>query len=328
MAAEPLLRVRDLTLSLATPREPVLLVDGVSFEIAPGETLGLLGESGCGKTLTALALLRLLPPGIQVAGGCLFFDGTDLLQLPRKKMRGFRGGQIAMVFQEPMTALNPVLTAGSQVAEVLALHRGLGRGRRREEVVRLFTEVGLPDPEGVLRRYPHQLSGGMCQRVMIAMALAGEPRLLVADEPTTALDVTVQAQILELLARIQRERGLALLLVTHDLGVAAETCDRITVLYGGRVAESAPTKTLFTSARHPYTQGLLAALPRLGATGLPRPLPGRVPPPEDFLPGCRFRDRCPEAGEDCGEVPLLETLDTRHAVACWRALVPGREGSS
>jgi len=325
--AEPLLRVRDLTLSLATPRGPVLLVDGVSFEIAARETLGLLGESGCGKTLTALSLLRLLPPAIRVVAGSIFFDGTDLLQLPRKAMRPYRGGQIAMVFQEPMTALNPVLTGGSQVAEVLALHRGLGRRERREEVLRLFTGVGLADPEGVLRRYPHQLSGGMCQRVMIAMALAGEPRLLVADEPTTALDVTVQAQILELLARIQRERGLALLLVTHDLGVAAETCDRITVLYGGRVAESAPTKTLFTSPRHPYTQGLLAALPRLDAPGLPRPLPGRVPAPEDFLSGCRFRDRCPEAKEDCGEVPRLETLEPRHAAACWRALVPEGEGS-
>ncbi len=325
MAAKPLLRVRDLTLSLATPRGPILLVDGVSFEIAAGETLGILGESGCGKTLTALALLRLLPPGIKIAAGRVIFAGTDLLQLAPKAMRRFRGGEIAMVFQEPMTALNPVLTVGSQVAEVVALHRGLGRGGGRAEVVRLFSEVGLPDPEGIVRRYPHQLSGGMCQRVMIAMALAGEPRLLVADEPTTALDVTVQAQILEVLARIQRERGLALLFVTHDLGVAAETCDRVTVLYGGRVAETAPTRTLFASARHPYTRGLLEALPRLDAPGLPRPLPGRVPPPEDFLSGCRFRDRCPEAGEDCREVPPLEPLDPGHAVACWRAAVAGRK---
>jgi len=325
----PLLAVENLRTAFETPGGEAVAVDGVSFRIREGETLGLVGESGCGKTVTALSILGLVEkPGRILEGSSVRFRGEELVGAPRGRLRQVRGGSVAMIFQEPMTSLNPVYTVGDQIGEVLRLHRGLRGGKVRERAVELLREVGIPEPGLRVDAHPHQLSGGMRQRVMIAMALAGDPDLLVADEPTTALDVTIQSQILRLLSRLREERGMAVLLITHDLGVVAEVCDRVAVMYAGQVAETGTTRSIFQSAVHPYTRGLLASLPRLGG---PKerlhPIPGQVPPPTDWPTGCRFRERCPHAWDRCGGAtpPLLEVGgEAGRAARCWLVEEPGR----
>lgn len=317
----PLLEVRDLRVSFFTPRGEVRAVDGVSFTIDEGETFGLVGESGCGKSVTALSLLRLLDGNGRIVGGDIVFAGRRLLALSEEEMRSLRGDQIAMVFQEPMTSLNPVFTVGYQIGEVLEVHRGMSRKQARAEAIELLRLVEIPEPERRVDAYPHQLSGGMRQRVMIAMALACRPRLLIADEPTTALDVTIQAQILDLLAHLQQQFGMAVLFVTHDLGIVAERARRVAVMYAGRIVEEAETATLFRNPLHPYTRGLLRSIPRLGMrVRRLAAIPGSVPDPLALPSGCRFRDRCTYAVARCGEIdPQLEPFGDARTVACIRA---------
>jgi len=326
---EPLLRVRDLKTYFVTERGAgtARAVDGVSFELYPGETLGLVGESGCGKTVTALSLLRLIPepPGHILPGSAIELEGRNLLGLAPKELRAVRGAEIALVFQEPMTSLNPVFTVGDQIAEVAIVHQGMSRKAARARAIELLRQVGMPDPETRADDYPHQLSGGMRQRVMIAMALVCHPKVLIADEPTTALDVTIQAQILELLKRLQTELGMAVILVTHDLGIVAGTADRVLVMYAGQVMESAPTAELFARPLHPYTEGLLASVPRLDA---PRErlhsIPGQVPAATDWPGGCRFHPRCPYAWDKCAaEEPPLAGAGS-HVTRCWLLAEPER----
>lgn len=298
----PLLEVDNLRLGFQAGRQPLCAVDGVSFRIGRGETFALLGESGCGKSVTAQGILRLLPAAGRVLGGSVRYDGTDLLALPEVTMRAYRGGKIAMIFQEPSTSLNPVLTVGQQIAEVLARHLALRGEAARARSQELLEQVGIADPARRLDEYPFQLSGGMQQRVMIAIALAGEPELLIADEPTTALDVTMQAQILDLLAQLQAERGMAILLITHDLGVVARLAQRIGVMYAGELVEIAGREQFFTQPAHPYTQALFAALPDAGRRGAPlRTIVGQVPALSALPPGCRFAPRCPQAMPVCRE---------------------------
>ncbi len=305
-----LLDVRDLAVVFGgRGRREVRAVDGVSFSVAAGETVGLVGESGSGKSVTSLAVMGLLPKrGVQVSGS-VEFDGRQLLTMPDDQLRNVRGREIAMVFQDPLSSLNPVVPIGRQVTEVLERHRQLSGGEAREEAATLLRRVGIPDPSRRLREYPHQLSGGMRQRALIAMALACRPRLLIADEPTTALDVTIQAQIIELLKELVAQSGTALVLITHDLGIVAGLCDTVHVMYSGRVVESAPRRPLFADPQHPYTGGLLASVPRLDAPrGAPlHPIPGS---PTDTLPwalGCAFSPRCPNRVEPCTEqTPALE----------------------
>ncbi|HEX7122164.1 MAG TPA: ABC transporter ATP-binding protein, partial [Gemmatimonadaceae bacterium] len=314
-----LLEVQDLRTWFHTGAGVARAVDGVSFTIDAGQTVGLVGESGCGKSVTALSLLRLIePPGRIEPGSRVLFDGRDLLALDEERMRRIRGNRIAMVFQEPMTALNPVFTIGDQVAEVARVHAGASRRAAWERAVEMLALVGIPDPRERAKSYPHQLSGGMRQRVLIAMALVMEPRLLIADEPTTALDVTIQAQILELLADLQQRLGLAILLITHDLGVIAEVASRVLVMYGGLIVEEAPVRELFANPRHPYTQGLLAAMPRLGQQRERlMVIPGTVPPPTAWPTGCRFRDRCAFAWDRCeAEAPPLYDVRADHRARC------------
>jgi oligopeptide/dipeptide ABC transporter ATP-binding protein len=316
-AAAPLLRVEDLRTWFHTRAGVARAVDGVSFSIATGETVGMVGESGCGKSVTALSILRLIdPPGRIESGSRVYFESRDLLSLDEEGIRRIRGNRIAMVFQEPMTALNPVFTIGDQVAEVARVHARASRRAAWERAVEMLALVGIPDPRERAKSYPHQLSGGMRQRVLIAMALVMNPGLLIADEPTTALDVTIQAQILELLAGLRARLGLAVLLITHDLGVIAESASRVLVMYGGQIVEEATVRELFEHPRHPYTQGLLEAMPRLGQ-GRDRltVIPGTVPPPTHWPGGCRFRDRCPYAWERCAaeHPPLYRVADDHHA---------------
>jgi peptide/nickel transport system ATP-binding protein len=308
---EPLLAVRDLVTEFAGDDGAVRAVDGVSFELAPKTTLGVVGESGSGKSVTALSIMRLVAPPGRIAGGSIRFAGKDLLALPEREMRALRGNRIAMVFQEPMTSLNPVMTVGAQVAEAVRVHEHKSAKLARAAAVALFDLVGIPHPTTSVDAYPHQLSGGMRQRVMIAMALACKPDLLIADEPTTALDVTIQAQILELLARLQRELGMAVLFITHDLGVVAETCDEVVVMYAGRVVERAAASVLLATPRHPYTAALLASIPRDDAPPHSR-LPefaGVVPAAHALPPGCKLADRCPRVQERCrSDEPSLVEL--------------------
>jgi peptide/nickel transport system ATP-binding protein len=313
-----LLDVRDLRIAFASGRSLLAAVDGISFEVAAGETLALLGESGCGKSATALGLLRLLPAAGRMLGGEVRFAGRDLLRLPEAEMRAVRGGGMAMIFQEPATSLNPVLTVGRQLAEVLERHLGLAGPAVRARSLELLTAVGLADPERRLGEYPFQLSGGMKQRVMIAIALAGNPRLLIADEPTTALDVTIQAQILELLRRLQGERATGMLLITHDLGVVAQMATRVGVMYAGQIVEEAPRAAFFSSPRHPYTQMLFAALPDLARRGgRLETIPGQVPPLSQMPRACRFAARCPHAWELCRqEAPPWRQVAVAHRVRC------------
>ena len=328
---EPVLRVHDLKTYFVTDRGSgtARAVDGVSFELAAGETLGIVGESGCGKTVMSLSILRLIPepPGHILPGSFIEFEGRNLLTLPPRELRAVRGNRIAMVFQEPMTSLNPVLPVGAQVAEAALVHQKLSRADARKRTIDLLRLVGIPDPETRVDDYPHQLSGGMRQRVMIAMALICHPRILIADEPTTALDVTIQAQILDLLGRLRRELNMAVLLITHDLGVVAGSADRVVVMYAGQVVETAATRTLFATPRHPYTEGLLASIPRLDQPRERlRSIPGSVPPATAWPTGCRFHPRCPYAWDKCRseEPPLLETGTPGHSARCWLVAEPAR----
>ena len=296
----PLLALHELRTEIPTGRGVVRAVDGVSLDIAAGEAVALVGESGCGKSMTALSILRLLRAPAQIVGGSVVFEGVDLTRLAEAEMRRLRGARIAMVFQDPMTYLNPVKRVGQQVAEVLIVHQGLGRTVARAAVARLFDRVRLPQADKTFDLYPHQLSGGMRQRVMIAMAIACRPALLIADEPTTALDVTIQAQIMQLLAELRAELGGAMLLITHDLGLVAETCDRVNVMYAGQIVESAPTTELFAAPRHPYTQGLLRSSLSITKPNREfRAIPGQPPDLAALPAGCRFEPRCDQARSAC-----------------------------
>jgi peptide/nickel transport system ATP-binding protein len=318
----PLLEIHDLRTSFHAPEGTARAVDGVSFTIAPGETLGLVGESGCGKSVTALSILRLIrPPGAIHPSSRIAFEGRELLTLPEPAMRALRGARIAMVFQEPMSSLNPVFTIGDQVAEVARLPEGASRRDAWRRAVAMLGTVGFPDPAGRARDYPHQLSGGLRQRVMLAMALLLQPSLLIADEPTTALDVTVQAQILELLATLQGEMGMSVLLITHDFGVIAERAQRVLVMYAGQVVEESPVQLLFSAPHHPYTQGLLAAVPRLGMRrDRLAVIPGTVPSATAWPSGCRFRARCPHAFERCDTQPPLYQIGPQRFSRCHLAV--------
>ena len=303
--SEPLLSVRDLVAEFDTEAGRLVAVERAGFDLKPGHTLGLVGGSGCGKGVTALCIMRLLPrPSGRITGGSVRFDGMDLLTLPLDQMHRIRGRRIAMIFQEPMTALNPVHRIGRQIKEIYRLHFSDMTAKDMDKAaLSMLDRVGIPDPERALGSYPHQMSGGMRQRVMIAMALASRPGILIADEPTTALDVTVQAQILDLIRDLQKETGMAVILITHDLGVIAENCDDTVVMYGGQVVETGPTAGLFASPRHPYTRGLLASIPSKSPrvkSVLPT-IPGMVPPLEEMPQGCRFGNRCPLAGEICSQ---------------------------
>jgi peptide/nickel transport system ATP-binding protein len=308
-----LLTIKNLKTYFFTRWGVVKAVDDIDIGLGKGETLGLVGESGCGKSVTALSILRLVPrPRGRIVGGEILFQGSDLLTLKEDQMRAIRGGKIGMVFQEPMTSLNPVFSIGSQVLEALCVHKKLAKKEARHQAVKLLRSVGLPDATHRLRDYPHQLSGGQRQRVMIAMALAGDPTLLIADEPTTALDVTIQAQILELIQELRKERGLAMILITHDLGVIAQTADNVAVMYAGKVVEYTNVKTLFTDPKHPYTRGLLSSVHAL------RPISGNVPNPLEEIPGCSFHPRCPSTKTICRrEMPPLLTLASGHRTRCW-----------
>jgi len=326
-APAPLLEVEGLKTHFFTRDGVVRAVDGVSFSVGAGETMAIVGESGCGKSVTSLSILRLIasPPGRTIAGSIRFEGRGDLLALTEREMRDVRGNEISMIFQEPMTSLNPVLTIGRQIAEALVLHRGVGRAAANSRAVEMLALVNIPEPARRVREYPHQLSGGMRQRVMIAMALACSPKLLIADEPTTALDVTIQAQILDLMRGLKEKTGAAIVLITHDLGVVAEMAQRVVVMYAGRKVEEAPVAALFARPRHPYTQGLLHSIPRLGATAAGARLRleeirGMVPSMREAIPGCVFAPRCSYATDRCrNEYPPLETKAEGHVVACWEA---------
>jgi len=300
---EPLLRVSHLTTVFDTRRGPVKAADDISFDIQPGETLGLVGESGSGKSVTALSIMRLLQPPGRVAGGQVFFKGRDLLTLDERAMRTVRGAEISLIFQEPMTALNPVFTIGDQIAETLLVHDRATRREARAQSIALLEAVRIPDPASRIGDYPHQLSGGMRQRVLIAMALACRPSLVIADEPTTALDVTIQAQILELLRDMKRAMNLSLLLITHDLGVVAETADRVAVMYAGRIVETGPVRAIFRTPAHPYTRGLLASIPGAAPGQRLNAIEGSVPLLGALPPGCAFHPRCPDRFDRCLTAP-------------------------
>ncbi len=314
------LDVHRLTVAFPGPTDDLVPVDGIEFHIDEGEMLALVGESGCGKSLTALALLRLLPKTARVdPDGTAWFEDRNLLALNEEELRSIRGARISMVFQDPMTSLNPVYTAGRQITEAIRAHRKVTAAEARDRALALLEEVSIPDPRAVLGQYPHELSGGMRQRVMIAIALACDPSVLIADEPTTALDVTVQAQILEILDRLRETHRMAVLLITHDLGIVAGRADRVAVMYAGRIVETATTEGLFEHPSHPYTQALLASVPRLtGPIQRLSPIQGNVPSPAAWPTGCRFHPRCPYAFDRCAvETPANRVVGPDHAVACW-----------
>ncbi|MFM9106467.1 MAG: ABC transporter ATP-binding protein [Chloroflexota bacterium] len=318
-AAQPVLAIEDLKIWFSTRAGDVRAVDGVTLTIAPGEVVGLVGESGSGKSVTARSVMRLVPsPPGRHAGGEIRFRGQDLLALSEREMQDLRGGRISMLFQDPMTFLNPLYTAGDQVAEAILRHQHTDRGRARQQVIDLFRTVGIPNPEQRFDAYPHQLSGGLRQRVMIAMALSSRPDLLIADEPTTALDVTIQAQILALLRQLQEETGMSVLLITHDLGVVAEMCDSVAVMYAGQIVEQAPVDILFDHPAHPYPAGLMAAIPRADdPDAAPQPIPGAPPDMARPPSGCRFHPRCPWAQDRCRtEAPALREIAPGHRSAC------------
>jgi len=326
--SSPILEIDNLHLTFASRDGITRAVEGLSFQVYAGEMLGVVGESGCGKSVTAMSVLRLLPPPPTThLSGAIRFRGEDLLQASEARMQAIRGNEISMIFQDPMTSVNPVLTIGEQIAEVLILHQGMSRKAAWARAVELLTLVNIPDPQHRVKEYPHQFSGGMRQRAMIAIALACKPALLIADEPTTALDVTIQAQIMELLDRLRRETGTAIVLITHDLGVVAESCDRVVVMYAGRKVEEASTVELFTQPAHPYTRGLLEAMPHLDTPlTVPRSrlseIPGMVPSLRTAAVGCRFAPRCALAEERCRqELPPLALLaegSSQHRAACWK----------
>ena len=311
---KPLLEVRDLRTSFPSAQGLLPAVDGVSFDLLKGEVLALVGESGSGKSMTALSMLRLVPKPGRIVSGSVKLEGEELFDLPVTQMRRVRGGRIAMIFQEPMTCLNPVVRVGQQVVEAIRLHESMTKADARARTRELFVEVGIPDPDARLDAFPHQLSGGLKQRVMIAMALSTRPEILIADEPTTALDVTVQAQILALLRNLQRKRNAAILLITHDLGIVNELADRVAVMYAGRLVEEAGREALLSTPLHPYTKGLLRSIPALSAPGSPLPeIPGVVPSPDQWPKGCRFSTRCPKRFEPCADIfpKQIETSEGR-----------------
>ena len=314
-----LIEIRDLRTWFHTDVGVAKAVDGVSFDIGRGETVGLVGESGSGKSVTSLSILRLVDPPGKIESGSIHFDGRDLLQVSKRAMRSIRGARISMIFQEPMTSLNPVFTIGWQIMEAVRLHQKKVGDEAREIAVEMLQRVGIGNPERRVDEYPHQLSGGMKQRAMIAMALVCRPALLVADEPTTALDVTIQAQILELIAELQKQLGMSVLLITHDLGVVAETAERVAVMYAGRIVEEAPVDELFGDPKHPYTMALFRSLPSVtGRKGRLEVIPGQVPSPMRFPTGCRFHPRCPLATDRCRtEYPPFEEKAAGHCAACW-----------
>jgi len=320
--ADQLLKIRGLKTIFPSDEGMAVAVDNVNLELRQGETLGLVGESGCGKSVTALSIMRLVQLPGRIVAGEVFFEGVDLLRLKESQMRDIRGDDISMIFQEPMTSLNPVFKVGEQIAEAYRVHRNMSRLQAREAALDMLKKVGIPSPEKRIDDYPHQLSGGMRQRVMIAMALACDPKLMLADEPTTALDVTIQAQILELMNHIKNTRGTGIILITHDLGVIAEMADRVAVMYTGMIVEEAPVKDLFESPQHPYTIGLLKSIPKIeiGAQAHKSRLHvirGMVPDLRHLPAGCTYQDRCPEVQPICKEPPVLERKTSGHLVRCW-----------
>ncbi|MFD1985449.1 ABC transporter ATP-binding protein [Mesorhizobium newzealandense] len=320
----PLLSVRDLSVSLALRRGTAIpVLDGVSFDVAQGEVVGIVGESGCGKSLTALSVMRLLPRAAVVTGGSILFRGQDLLRRSESEMRAIRGNDIAMIFQEPMTSLNPVLTAGEQIIEPIIYHERTTRAAARKRAIEVLDVVGIPSPQRRIDDYPHQMSGGMLQRVMIAMALATKPKLLIADEPTTALDVTVQAQILELLRKLQVDTGMSVIIITHDLGVIADFAKQVIVMYAGRIVEESDTNGLFERPLHPYTEGLMRSIPHIDEdVKRLHTIEGLVPLPGDWPAGCRFHPRCPRAIAACKEaIPKFAEHSPNHRAACIRCEV-------
>ncbi len=315
---ENLLEIRDLYVRFHTLRGIVKAIDGVNLEVRYGEVLGLVGETGSGKTVTGLSILRLLEQNAEITGGEIIFQGRDLLKLPLKEILKIRGRDISMIFQEPKAALNPVMQVGDQVAESFLVHEEISKREARERVLEIFRRVGLPDPERVYKSYPHELSGGMAQRVVISMALALKPKLLIADEPTSALDVTIQAQIMDLFRELINEMGTSVIYITHDMALAAEISDRIAVMYAGRIVEVADTETIFENPLHPYTQGLLKSIPKPGYRGKLFSMEGEIPPLINPPPGCRFHPRCPKRFDPCDkEVPKLEEVEPGHKVACF-----------
>lgn len=320
MSKELLLKLDDLKTYFYTEDGVVKSVDGVTFEIFKGETLGVVGESGCGKSVTSLSIMRLIPnPPGKIAGGHIWFEGEDLVSKSETEMRKIRGNDISMIFQEPMTSLNPVFTVGQQIAESIILHQKVGKKEAMQKAIEMLRKVGIPSPEKRVNEYPHQLSGGMRQRVMIAMALSCNPKLLIADEPTTALDVTIQAQILELMKELKDEFNTAIMLITHDLGVVAEVCQRVAVMYAGKVVEYADVNTIFSRPQHPYTWGLLRSIPKLDGTVKRLPvIDGVVPNPLRLPAGCKFHPRCQFASDQCRQAePEIRDLRPGHSVRCW-----------
>lgn len=321
---QPLIDIRDLHTQFFTDDGLARAVDGVSYSLQRGETVGVVGESGCGKSVTALSVLRLIPnPPGRIVGGEILFEGNNLLELSPAEMRRIRGNDISMIFQEPMTSLNPVFTIGNQIAEAVRLHQGLSKKEAINKAIEMLALVGIPVPERRVHEYPHQLSGGMRQRAMIAMALSCNPKVLIADEPTTALDVTIEAQILDLMRNLQSELGTAIIMITHDLGVVAEMARKVVVMYAGKIVEQAPVEDIFAEPNHPYTQGLLQSLPRVDkdATGEKHRLqeiPGIVPSLLNLPKGCKFASRCPKAMAVCeDEEPVLEQIAPNHYSSCW-----------
>ncbi|MBI1775565.1 MAG: ABC transporter ATP-binding protein [Proteobacteria bacterium] len=321
-AAPSLLSVHELRTYFGSSAGEFRAVDGVSFDLARGETLGIVGESGCGKSVTALSIMGLVPqPPGRIAGGRVLFEGDELLSKSQAELRHLRGNKLSMIFQEPMTSLNPVYTVGQQIMEGIQLHRDVSHGEARARTIEMLRLVRIPSPERRIEDYPHQMSGGMRQRVMIAMALACEPMLLIADEPTTALDVTIQAQILDLMRRIREETGTAIMLITHSLGVVAEMADAVVVMYAGRIVEQADVRTLFSDPQHPYTLGLLGSIPKLAVEeDRLATISGTVPNPRAMPAGCKFNPRCPLADDRCrAEEPPLVEIKPGHRAACWKA---------
>jgi peptide/nickel transport system ATP-binding protein len=322
---DPILSVRDLRTYFFTDDGVLPSVDGVSFDIERGKTLGLVGESGSGKSVSALSILGLIPqPPGKIVGGEILFEGRDLTEFSERELRKVRGNDISMIFQEPMTSLNPVYTVGNQIIEAIQLHQDVNYKEARQQAIDMLERVGIPSPYERVDEYPHQMSGGMKQRAMIAMALACKPKLLIADEPTTALDVTIQAQILDLLRELQEEMGMSILFITHDLGVVAELCDDVAVMYAGRIAEYGSAETIFENPSHPYTIGLFSSLPQIDVDHTGRDdrlyvIPGMVPRPQDFPSGCRFRSRCEFATDQCSELPPVELQEEGHFSTCWYA---------
>ncbi len=321
MAEIPLLNIRDLCLDVQLDDGIGRALDRVSLQINQGESLGIVGESGCGKSLTALAVMSLLDSNLRITSGSITFEDRDLSTLKHSALREMRGNEIAMIFQEPMTSLNPVFTIGHQLIEAITLHRDLDKKAARKIAIQALDEVGIPSPESRLKQYPHNLSGGMRQRVMIAMALSCQPKLLIADEPTTALDVTIQAQILRLMRDLQQRRKMGMMFITHDLGVVAAMCERVVVMYGGQVVENAPVRTIFKEPLHPYTKGLISSIPLVDGPipeNLPT-IPGRVPSLLNLQNGCRFEPRCKHAMDICRmeKPPVFEGGSSHHEVACW-----------